>query len=202
LGCYLGCVVVLTLLTMAKRAANLNYALEFPLVLSPLFAAQLQASITRPARASLYTCLLAVTLLLGNLFPVWAPTQEAFASDRALQAYLRENFAPGTPALGHYAGDLVRARLDTPISDLYQYSWLACRDAVSNEILLAPLRSRHYALILLRFDLEAEKSNAEPAGLCVPKDFYSAVTQNYRPVTGPAARLFAARHYYAWVPGE
>jgi hypothetical protein len=185
---------------MAKKASNLNYAIELPLVLCPLFTGQLITSMPRPSRAAGYLCLLAVTLWLGNIFPVWSPQAKDFAQDNAVQAFLRENFPPRAPALGHYAGDLVRAGLDTPISDFYQYTWLACGGTVSDQILLTPLREQRYAVILLRFDLQAERNNGQPAGLCLPEQLYDAITQNYRPLTGAAATLLEARHYYGWVP--
>jgi hypothetical protein len=102
--------------------------------------------------------------------------------------------------LGLYAGDLVRAGLDTPITDLPNYTFLVCEGRLSDQILLTPLRQRSYAVILLRFDLQAEKGNKEPVGTCMPQQFYQAIIENYQPVTDSAARLFETKHYYAWVP--
>ncbi len=200
LACYLGWSVLLLPLLMAKRATNLNYALELLVVLCPLVAAQCTINLTRPAGAVISLGLLAITLWLGNVFPVWVPRALDTAQEDAMQAYLRANFPPRAPALGYYAGSLVRAGLDMPISDLYQYSWLACQGTVSNQILLNMLHERRFAVILLGFDLQVEYSKDNPGGLCLPPQFYTIVSQDYRPVTGSAARLFLTKHYYAWVP--
>ena len=202
LTCYLGLIVPLLVVTMARCGANINYAIELLLVLCPLFAAQLASNLPRPSLAFLWLFLLAITLWLGNAIPLWVPQARDFDQDKAVQVFLRENFPPRAPALGLYAGDLTRAGLDTPITDLANYTWLVCEGRLSDQILLTPLRERRYALILLRFDLQAARNNNETAGTCFPPQFSQAITQNYRPVTGSAARLFEAKHYYAWLPRD
>ncbi len=202
LACYLACVVPLLIVTLARRGANINYAIELPLLLCPLFAAQIVSSLPRPSLAFLFTFLLALTLWLGNVIPVWAPKAKDFDQDHAIQAYLRANFSPKSPTLGLYVGDLVRAGLDTPITDLGNYIWLVREGRLSDRILLTPLEERRYKLILLWFDLQAEKDLAEPGGGCLPHQFYQAIIQNYRPVNGAAARLFEAKRYYAWIPRQ
>ena len=202
LAIYLGWVILLVGVGMARRGANINYAIELLLVLCPLFAAQLTMSLTRPSHAVLWLCLLAMTLWLGNVFPVWVPQAKDFTRDGAIQAFLHSNFPPRAPALGLYVGDLVRAGMDTPITDLSNYTWLVCKGRLSDQILLTPLQERRYALILFQFDLQAEKDQDEPGGGCFPQQFYRAITQYYRPVTGSAAELLATKHYYAWIPGD
>ena len=202
LACYFCWVVPLLFVTMARRGANINYAIELLLVLCPLLAAQLAISFPRPSRAALGLCLLAATLWLGNIFPVWVPQAKDIAQDKAVQVYLRENFPPKAPALGLYVGDLVRAGLDTPMTDLANYTWLVCEGKLSDQILLTPFRERRYAILVLRFDLQAEKDRAEPGGGCLPHQFYQAIVQNYRPVDPSAARLFEAKRYYAWIPRQ
>jgi hypothetical protein len=89
--------------------------------------------------------------------------------------------------------------MDTPITDLTNYMWNVCKGRLSDQILLTPLRGRSYALIVLRFDLQADKDKVNADELCLPERFYRAITQNYRPITGSSAQLFEARHYYASV---
>ncbi len=202
LACYLIWGIILLVVLISKQGSNLNYAIELLLVLCPLFASQLMMSFTLPSRAAAMLVLLAITLWCGNIFPIWVPKPVDIARENAIQAYLTGNFPPGAPALGYYTGGLVRAGLDTPISDLYQYSWLACKGVVPYQILLDPIRKRRYAVILLRFPLSAKGNNKESSGLCLDPQFYSAIMENYRPVTGSIATVFEARRYYGWIPRE
>ena len=200
LACYFCWVVPLLVVTMARRGANINYAIELLLVLCPLLAAQLAANFSRPSHAILALCVLAATLWLGSIFSLWVPQEKDLADDNAVQVYLRDNFPPRAPALSLYVGDLVRAGLDTPMTDFANYTWLVCKGKLSDQILLTPFRERRFAIIVLRFDLVAEKDWAEPGGGCLPRQFYQAIVQNYQPLEGPAVRLFAAKRYYAWIP--
>ena len=73
LACYLGWVVPLLGLTMARKEANPNYVIELLLALRPLFAGQLTRSLARPSSGVFWQFLLAVTHWLGNVFRVWVP---------------------------------------------------------------------------------------------------------------------------------
>jgi hypothetical protein len=202
LACYLGVIIPLLIVAMARRGANINYAIELLLVLCPLFAVQLASSLVRPPLALLLLFLLGMTLWLGNAIPLWAPKSQDLDQDRTIQTYLRENFPRQAPTLGLYVGDLVRAGLDTPITDLANYTWLVCSGRLSDQILLTPLEEGRYKLILLRFDLRAAQANHETAGTCFPPQFSQAILENYRPVDTSAAELFATKHYYGWIPRD
>jgi hypothetical protein len=202
LACYFGILVPLLLVTMARRGANINYAIELLLLLCPLFAAQITATLARPSLALLTTFLLALTLWMGNAIPVWKPSTEDFERDRAVQTYLAEHFERHAPTLGLYAGDLERAGLDTPLTDLANYTWLVCAGRLPDQILLAPLEAQRYRLILLRFDLRAAQTNHDTAGTCFPAQFTQAILENYRPVDESAAKLFATKKYFAWIPRD
>jgi hypothetical protein len=109
---------------LAKEGSLITYFVETILTLCPILA-MLLAHWTRDALApgvlALRT-LLAVVLWIGR----WrsSPRQDDFVNDLALQAFVRKRFPAGAPALSHYCGELARAGLATPITDLYQYTWL------------------------------------------------------------------------------
>jgi hypothetical protein len=200
--CYFGIVIPLLLLTMARRGANINYAIELLLLLCPLFAAQIAASLAHPVRAVMFTFLLSLTLWMGNAIPVWRPHAADVHRDHAVQLYLRNNFPQGAQTLGLYVGDLERAGLDTPLTDLANYTWLVCANRLSDQILVTPLLERRYALILLRFDLQAAETTHDTAGTCFPEQFSRAILANYRPVEASVAQLLATKRYYGWVPRQ
>ena len=91
LACYIGCLALLLPMMMAKKGTALNYALELPLVLCPLFAGQLAARLPRPSHAGLFLFLLAVTLMFANPFPVPVPQAKDLIQNNAVQDFLREN---------------------------------------------------------------------------------------------------------------
>ncbi len=203
LSCYLGCAVFISLLTVAREGSDTQYFLECALLLSALFAALLAKRIAEGRRAVEVLCLLVAALFLGQWFAPGAPRPEDFARDRGVQDYLRRNFAPHTPALGYYAGDLVRAGLGTPISNLYHYTWLIRKGKVSDRHLQAQLGSRRYSVIVLNFDLDREK-DPNQTEYYLTEPLRQVIRANYRlagSLEMPGPEKFRVEdRFYAWVP--
>jgi hypothetical protein len=202
LGCYLGCAVLLGLATVTRPGSDINYFLECVLILSFVLAAQFAKNIAAP-RAAGWLLALALALGLGQWRTCSAPAAADFALDRTQQDFLRRNASPGARALGYYTGDLLRAGLETPISDLYEYTTLVRKGALPERDLLAQLRDRRFGVITLNFDLEGEKDPER-------KDFYlterlrRAILVNYRlaaslEMPGPE-KFDAADRLYVWAP--
>jgi hypothetical protein len=202
LACYLGWAIFLLPIMIAKKGTQMNYCFELILVLCPLVASLVTMRLSSPIRATPLIYLLGVALALGQLSRGGNgdPSPRDFAQDRELQTFLRGNFPPQTPALGFFTGDLLRAGLATPITDLYQYSWLASQGKVPDEWLVGQLRQRRFGVILLASDMTSESSAHAPYGLWVSESFHQAFLQNYRLARTFEFHLWEQRHYYAWVP--
>ncbi len=203
LSCYLGCAVMLSLLTVAREGSDTNYFLECVLLLSAFLSALFAKRIADTPRGVELLFLLAVTFFLGQWFAPPAPRPADFARDRAVQDYLRRNFAPHSPALGYYAGDLVRAGLETPISNLYHYSWLIRKGRLSDRDLVAQLGRSRYGVIVLNFDLQREK-DPDRTEYYLTEPLRQAIRANYRlaaslEMPGPE-KLRPDDRFYLWVP--
>jgi hypothetical protein len=203
LSLYVACAGVLILLTTAKEGSDGNYFLEFILSLSALFAASLSRAISEQRQRAEFVVLLGITVFLAQWFTRPAPSPEDFDRDRALQNYLRKSFPPSTPAFGHYTGDLVRAGLGTPISDVYQYAQLIQKGTLKDRDWVASLERRAFGVIILTFDLEA--GNDEPClKRCLTDRVAQTMVENYQPAAslelpGPE-KIHPGDRFYAWVP--
>jgi hypothetical protein len=188
---------------VGKEGSDTNYFLESILILAALYAALLAERITQPARAVELLVLLAVSLFAGQFFTPSAPQPDDFARDQAMQDYLQKNFSPRTRALGYYTGDLLRAGLETPISDLYQYVQLTRTGTLSDRDLAAALERRDFGVIILTFDLQAGKDQG-----CMKRyltgRLAKAIREGYQPVESlelPSPEMFHSDdRFYAWVP--
>ncbi len=201
LACYLGWAVILVPLALAKPGSGLNYCLDLLLVLCPLFAALLAKRISKMSSALLWLFLLGVALWLGQLPK--GPTNPSpmdFASDRAVETFLRENFPAHSAGLGVFTGDLLRAGLDTPIQNIYQYSWLICKGTLPPQYLVTQVQGRRFRVILLNSDFLNEEDAHQHDYLCLPEPLHQAIVQNYKPVASFAFDLAGKKHYYVWVP--
>ncbi len=155
LTCYLACAVVLSLATVGRAGSSTYYFFECAIILSSLFAAQIALGTCEMPAAGIWVGVLAGALLLGALWPGFpAPKPEDAVRDRELQSYLRAKFAPGTPALGYYVGDLIRAGLDVPFTNLYHYTQLMRKGTCSDRSLVEQLRDHRYGVVLLDFNLK------------------------------------------------
>ena len=198
LVCYFGWVAVLTVLMLSKMGSGTNYALEFVLLLCVLFSSYLARSMSQPLLALV---LLILTLCAGGF--QWrnnTPTPEDFAEDRMLQTYLRQGIPPGSPGLSLLTGDLLRAGLDTPIANLYQYSFLVCKGTFPENELLGQVKRHRFRVILYNEDLrDVYQAYAMPY-MCLTEPIRKAILDNYRLDATFNFQIFDKRHYYAWVP--
>ena len=201
LACYFGCAVVLLPVMASKQGSALNYGLELFLILCPLAASYLTTRINSPARAAPLICVLGVALWLGHLEggKRFEPSPQDFAQEQAVQAFLRANFPPHTLALGYFTGDLLQAGLSTPITDLFQYSWLVCKGDFREEGFVAQIRRRRFGVILLNQDLTSPSYTQDPVKPCLTKPVRQAIVHNYRLAETFEFELWDKRPHYAWV---
>jgi len=157
LGCYLICAIVLSLLTVARSGSDSYYFLEPALITSCLFGALFATRATDPASSRELLALLAVTVFLGQWGGGQSPSPGAFQQDRAVQDYLRQRFAPGTPALSYYVGDMVRAGLSTPVTNVYHYSFLIRKRTLSDRDLIRQIEDHSFGVVAVGFDLQSEE---------------------------------------------
>lgn len=206
LAFYIVCSVISSLIAVGKAGSGTNYFIEPLLVIVPVFAALVAASMTDAIRSAGLLCVVVITLLAAEGLGLHdaAPEPADFAVDRTNQDFLRRNFAPGTPGLDFYTGDLLRAGLATPISDPYQYTQLICKGALSGHDLLEMLNRRRFGVIILHFDLASERSWPHKGVMCLDKGLGEAILGNYLNIAtlhppGPEKRRGAAQ-FYIWVP--
>jgi hypothetical protein len=203
LGCYLGCAVFLGLATVARAGSDVNYFLESVLLLSVLPVALFAKRLAESRAPGEVLFLIILTFIMGVFGRRPAPSAADFVRDREVQDYLRRNFSPGTQALGLYVGDAVRAGLDAPIPDLYQYAWLLRGGAVSDRGLVAALDQRQFGVVILNFDLEHEQ---DPVRLehYLTAPVRQAILADYRLATRlemPAPeKTYPNDQFYAWAP--
>ena len=203
LSCYLGFALLLGTLGMAKEGSDAHYFLECVLILSVLCAALVAERIPQHSDAGALVVLLGVMIFLGQWFEPPAASAADFSSDQAIQEFLRRNFKPRSPALGYYAGDLFRAGLEVPISDIYQYSQLVRQGRLSEDELLQRIRQGRFRVIIVTFDIGSEKGEDWTNNyLTIPQR--RAIVANYRlaitmDLPGPESFGPDSR-FYAWVP--
>ncbi len=202
LACYLGCAVLFSLAAAMRAGSDINYFLECALVLSPILAALISKAIAGP-RAARWLLALGAALALGQWRTYSVPTPADFACDQAEQEYLRRNFPPQTQALGYYTGDLLRAGLETPISNLYHYTRLIRKGVISDRDLLDQLRSRRFGVIALSFDLEQEKDPWRRERY-LTEPLRRAIFVNYQPAASldmpNPEKIDDTDRLYLWVP--
>ena len=203
LTCYLACAVGFALLGVGKVGSDTNYFLECVFILSVLFAVLLAKRIAEPARATELLVLLLVASALALFFTPSTPSRRDFERDRALQDYLRANFPPGTRALSYYAGDLIRAGLELPVSDLFQHTWLAHAGRLDDRGIVTQLEKHNYGVVLLDIDLQTEKqkywldySLTEPVRRAIQTEYRLAMTLEMPEVE----KLRGEARLYIWVP--
>jgi len=203
LACFVSWTVVLGLVTSAKPGSDSNYFLELALVLSVLVASLVARNLAGPIGVSEILVLFGVTLLFGQWFAPSAPRPEDFARDRDVQEFLREKLPPRAPVLACKPGDILRAGLDVPVSDSYQYSLLVRQGRLSDRILLVAIRERHFAAIIPYLDLQNEGAIRHRSDR-LPDSWRKAILQNYRLMTAiempRPEKLLPEDRFYIWVP--
>lgn len=203
MACYLPCAMGFALLGMGKQGSDANYFLECIFLVSVLFAALLARRIAESVRAFELLVLLSVTLFTGQFFTPIPPTTRDFERDGALQDYLRTNFPPGTRALGYYAGDLIRAGLDLPVSDIYQRTWLTRTGTLDDRGMVIQLTQHDFGVVVLDFDLQTERETYWTENY-LTEGMRQAIQAEYRlaaVMEMPEPERFAERaKCYIWVP--
>jgi hypothetical protein len=200
-GCYATSVVALSLLTVAKKGGETNYFIECALVLSSLGAALLAEKLTKPSPSAGWLGLLVAMLFFAMWYAPRPPQPADLVRDRAVQEFLRREFPARSLAVGFYTGDLLRAGLATPVSDIYQYSQLVRAGRLSDRDLPAQLSRRRFRVITLNFDLRV---NADHPTDHLTGPIRRAILENYQvaaslELPGPE-KFLADDRFYAWVP--
>jgi hypothetical protein len=201
LSCYMGCALFLGDLTVGKSGSGLQYFLELLLILVVLMACLVAEKLgTQAAEVLVF---LVMVVFLGQLLESPPPRARDFTQDQAIQEFLRLHFAPHTAALGFYAGDFVRAGLQNPISDVYQYAQLARQGRLSDLDLRDQIAHRRFGIIVVSFDLRTLDAPL-PFELYLTEPVQRAILLNYRPVASlelPEVEKYAPlRRFYAWIP--
>jgi hypothetical protein len=195
------------LLLSSGPGADTNRCLEAMLVLTCLLAARI-ASAESIFSGFAWTGALALTLslvaLLGVAFTVPEVRSEDFSTDSALQNYLRNKFHPGTPVLGYYAADPMRAGLEAPITNLWHYSQLIRTGMLSDHDILSRINNGGYGAILLDFDL-ASSNSSKKADFYTTPSMRNAMLQHYMQIDrlelpAPEFTRFTDGSLYVWVP--
>ena len=203
LGCYLGCAVVLSVVTSARAGSDSNYYLELALVLSVLVASLVARNLSGPLRVSEMLVLLGVMLFFAQWFAPGAPRAEDFERDRVVQSFLRSNFPRHARALGFGSADLLRAGLDTPVTDPFQYSQLVFQGRLPDRDLLMELNERYFAVIVAHYDLRDEGIARNRVDR-LPDSWSKAIVRNYKLMTTiempRPERLLPEDRFYVWVP--
>ncbi len=106
---------------------------------------------------------------------------------------------------GLFAGELIRAGLDAPISDIYQYSWLTCQGTIPATNLVVQLEQRRIGVILLNYNLADENEAHQLEEICLKEEVHRAILLNYRlattlPMPRPQQADSAPTRFYVWVP--
>jgi hypothetical protein len=197
----------LLLLFSSGSGADTNRCLEAAVILSCLMAARIATRDTAIAGVAWITALgftFVLVALLSSAFVVPKVRAEDFVEDRALQNFLKSNFQPGTPALTYYAGDPIRAGLEAPITNLWHYSSLIRKGALSDHDIVSRIDSHGYGVILLDFKLNL--SNSATAGnFYTTRSMRDAVLRSYREAAQlelptPEITRFSSKTVHIWVP--
>jgi hypothetical protein len=203
---YLGCAVFLAVVTLAKEGSATNYYLEPLLTICPPGAALAAECRKEVGRRVEILCLLAVSLLAATPMYSLPPRPRDFVLDRGIQDYLRSNFKPGTTAagLGVATGELVRAGLEVPVSNFYQYTWLACRGTIPPAQLVAQIERQQFGVVASRLNLQYEPQAHDPNDVCLTEDLHRAILLNYRLVAALDLPVHQQLEFptklYLWVP--
>ena len=208
-ACYAGSAVAtyFLLLFSSGSGADTNRCLEAAVILSCLLAARIATAegwIAGIAWTGATGFTLGVVALLSSAFVVRRITPEDFAADRALQNYLRKTFPPGTSVLGYYAADPLRAGLDAPITNLWHYSALIRKGALSDRDIVSRIERGGYGVVLLDFDLTNPKSG-KMADFYTTQSMRDAIARSYVPTAqlkmpAPEFTRYTDGNIYVWVP--
>ena len=201
--CYLVAAVLLGIVTIGKESAFIQYFYESFLLVSALVPALLVTRAKQRAAPVEVVLLLGIGLVAGQWYTPPAPSAAAFAQNAVVQSYLRQNFPAGSRALGFREGDLLLAGLDTPFADLFQIELLSKRRVVPDDAMLARIRERWFAVIVLDFDLGTER---DPITLnyYLNEPARQAIAENYEAVgkleVPSPEKLWEKDQFYIYAP--
>src|SRR5437867_76574 len=205
LGCYMVCALVLFLVGFSRPGSDRNYFVDLDWITSCLVSAYVvERIVNRRGLGSRFILLLAVLFCAQWFTRPETPRPIDFVDDRAIQDYLLANFPPHAQGLSYCVGDLVRAGLDTPYTDLFLFSRLVERGVISDASLVSQVRRHHFALIVLNFDPNQEKDQ-ERMHFLLPEAVLAAVRERYRlrdtlSMPGPERLRKLLDRFYVFVP--
>lgn len=203
---YSACASLIPLLAIAKAGSGANYFVEPALVLFTLLVCQISTCRRRPPSGAAWLVLLTLALQANHLLDPPAPRPEDNAKDAALQQFLRAHFGPGTVSAGYYSGDLVRAGLDTPITNLWHYTQLVRKGTIPDFAFLDRVEGERFGVILVNFDL-LQNHDSMLTDFCLTAPFRAAILAHYKPIAAfpmPDAEkaAFNDGKSYIWVPNR
>ncbi|MBZ5515432.1 MAG: hypothetical protein LAN62_11465 [Acidobacteriia bacterium] len=201
---YLLAAVGLALVALGKVGSDSNYYLESICLLSALFSTTYVDRAEKACAPLELLVLLGFALFLGQFMTLPVPAAGDFKRDEVIQQYLRNNFSAKAPALSYYAGDLLRAGLSLPISDLYQYSQIIRKGTLPGDHLISSVEEHHYKVIVLSCDLGRGDWEQSCVKRYLTPELAQAILKNYHLVKRLEfplpERAGSADHFYAWVP--
>ncbi len=194
-------------LLSSGSGADTNRCLEAVLILNCLMAARIA---TAPGILSglAWTSFVALTLVLvaalSSAFVVPKVRAEDFVADQALQDYLHHNFLPGTSALTYYAADPIRAGLEAPITNLWHFTALIRKGALSDREVVTRINRGGYGVILLDFDLD-HKNFAMVGDFYTTRSMRESILAAYTEqaqleLPTPEVTRFSTKTVHVWVP--
>jgi hypothetical protein len=201
LSCYMGCALFLGVLTVGKTGSSVQYFFELLLIVAVLMACLVAERLgTQAAEVLVF---LVMVVFLGQLLAPPPPRAGDFSQDQAIQDFLRRHFAPHTPSLGFYTGDLTRADLEVPISDVSHYIELTRQATLPDQDLQNQIAHHRFGLIVVSLRLRTPEDCLPTVYDCtVP--LARAMLENYRPLTSLALpspeRNQDDFRFYVWVP--
>ena len=157
IGCYLFCAVTLGLVTLCKSGSGFHYFFESVLILCALIPVRLVNGFAHRIYPIDLVLVLGVMLIAGQLFEPRAPQPSDVAQYNAIQTFIVRNFPPGAFSLGLNPGNLLQAGLKAPFSGLFELAVFSDRGLVSDQDLIAEIQDRHFAVIVLPFDVSRER---------------------------------------------
>jgi hypothetical protein len=154
---YLFVGLALGMLTYSKDGSGAHYFFESVFVLCAVVPAVIADKLPGRVYPMDLIVFLGVMLFLAQWQTKRPPQPADITKYEAMQSFLRRNFSPHALSLCSNPGELLQAGLDAPFAGVFQLEALAQRGVVSDRQLVDRVRSRQFALIILRIDAQREK---------------------------------------------
>jgi hypothetical protein len=205
LACYMLSSLALFLVGFSRPGSGPNYLADLYWLTSVLMSCYIVSGYLTDKSLLGRLILLLAALSCNVFYPYGAPPRPAnFVEDRQIQDYLRTNFSPRSEALSYCAGDLVRAGLDAPYTDLFLFSRLVGRGVISDTSMVSGVRQHRFAVILLHFDPN-RGTDQERMHVFLPETVLRAIRQDYRlkdilTIPGPERPRQNEDRFYVFVP--